>query len=268
MKKLYTKIVLRLIRPALEADREARMEEALMGIGPSPERTKVLNQLLANFFRATDKLGPETGRQARIAAWEVLLHGAPMLWDRPQPEAGTTSSQAIKAEERAPCESREPSDEQMNCLALSLLEQLHGLGVNSARYVLSQAESMLNATTTLNCKAAEFQQAVEEHRSALEQKSHPISAGGRVRSAEDEAIWAEALQDFRTRSQGNPEEYMKDLAIELRRPLHRRRPAAVAQQTQSPCEKSRDQERPAHQECAPAHQMPPAAPERDQQGSE
>jgi hypothetical protein len=34
MKKLYARIVLKLIRPALETDREERMEEALINLGP------------------------------------------------------------------------------------------------------------------------------------------------------------------------------------------------------------------------------------------
>jgi hypothetical protein len=160
--------VLRLIRSALEADRKGRMEDALIDLGPSPERTKVLNSLLHRLFSITDTLDPEARKHVRIAIWKVLLHGAPMLWDLSPAEESTRPSQATKAEAEKPCSRRELSDEQMDCLALSLLEQLHGLGVNSARYALRQAEFMLDATTTLNCSATAFQQAVEEHRSALE----------------------------------------------------------------------------------------------------
>lgn len=196
MKKLYAKIVLLLIRPALEADRKERTEEALINLGPSPERTKVLNRLLADLFRVVDKLDPEARRNVRGAVWQVLLNGAPMLWDRQQPEVGAKSSNEIQSEG--------------------------------------------------------------------EQKSHSPSEGGRVRSAEDEAILAEALEEYRTRAQGNAEEHLKDLVIALRRPFRRQTGLADLQPPQSLCEKHRDQERPAHQEYAQERQTPPAAPVRDQ----
>ena len=97
-----------------------------------------------------------------------------------------------------------------------------------------------------------------------EKKSHSPSEGGRIRSAEDEAILAEALEEYRTRAQGNAEEHLKDLVIALRKPFRHQSGLADLQQPQSLCETHRDQERPVRQECAQERQTPPAAPVRDQ----
>lgn len=62
----------------------------------------------------------------------------------------------------APYETRDMDGNRVNELALEILRQFDGMGVNVARRILRRAEFWLDATSTVDCStSSEFQRAVE-----------------------------------------------------------------------------------------------------------